>query len=107
MDKKLIKLSPLTESTFYILLVLKNPLHGYGIIKEIESLTNGRLLLAAGTLYGVIQKLLKYKLIYLVNEDVNNKGKKEYCITDMGNKVLTYEIKRIKLMIKNSKMVVN
>ena len=69
MDKKLLKFSPLTESTFYILLSLNSPLHGYGIIKKVEGLTDKRLLLAAGTLYGAIKTLLDNKLIKLISED--------------------------------------
>lgn len=106
MDKRIKKLSPLTESTFYVLLVLKNPLHGYGIIKEVEDLTKGRMVLAAGTLYGVIQNLRKYDLIYLYNEDIKNKKKKEYVITDIGLELLTFEVKRLREMIRNSRKVV-
>nr|MCR5390105.1 PadR family transcriptional regulator [Lachnospiraceae bacterium] len=46
---------PLTEAIFYILLALRHPNHGYGIIQEVESMTSGRLVLGAGTLYGAIQ----------------------------------------------------
>jgi DNA-binding PadR family transcriptional regulator len=102
MKKQLLKLSPLTEATFYILLALKDPLHGYGIIKQVEDMTNKRLKLAAGTLYGVIQKLLKYKLIYLYSELNDSKNKKEYLITDEGLELLNYEVKRFKEMIKNA-----
>ena len=107
MSKNIKALSPLTESTFYVLLVLKKPMHGYGIIKEVELLTKGRLTLAAGTLYGVIQNLLKYKLIYLYNEDVNNKKKKEYQITEEGAKLLRFETKRLREMIRNVRSVSN
>ncbi len=106
MDNKIKKLSPLTESTFYILLVLQNQNHGYGVIKQVEDLTKGRLKLAAGTLYGAIQNLLRYKLISLVNEDVSNKKKKEYLTTELGKSLLSYEIKRLKEMIKSAKVVI-
>jgi len=99
--KNLIKLSPLTEATYYILLSLRAPLHGYGIIKNVEEITNGRLKLAAGTLYGVIQNLIKYNLIILYNIEENNKKKKEYLITNDGLDLLKYETKRLKEMIKN------
>ena len=106
MDKKIRNLSPLTESTFYTLLVLQNPLHGYGIIKEVEEMTKGRLVLAAGTLYGVIQNLIKYELIYLYNEDIKSKKKKEYQVTQLGRELLKYETKRLKEMVRNSRKVV-
>ncbi|AIO18454.1 Transcriptional regulator PadR-like family protein [Candidatus Izimaplasma bacterium HR1] len=107
MNKKLLALSPLTESTFYILLVLSNPLHGYGIIKEVEVITNDRLTLAAGTLYGVIQNLLKYELIYLYDEDIKNKRKKEYQITEKGAILLGYETKRLREMVRNVRRITN
>ena len=101
MDKKLLKYSPLTEATFYILLSLNSPLHGYGIIKKVELLTNKRLKLAAGTLYGAIRTLLDYKLIELISEDMNNKGKKMYQSTISGKKLLYYEITRLREMVNN------
>ena len=51
MDKN----TPLTEAIFYILLALRKPNHGYGIIQEVEALTAGRVVLGPGTLYGAIQ----------------------------------------------------
>ena len=102
MDKKLLKFSPLTESTFYILLSLNKPLHGYGIIKKVEVLTKGRLKLAPGTLYGAISTLLSNKLIVLISEDKQSKGKKMYKISTSGKKLLYYEINRLREMISNS-----
>ena len=54
---------PLTETTFYILLVLTTPAHGYAIIQEIEKLSNGFVKVAAGTMYGAIENLLKLNWI--------------------------------------------
>ena len=48
----------LTEAVFYILLALQKPLHGYGIMQETSELSNGRLILSAGTLYGAISTLI-------------------------------------------------
>ena len=49
----------LTEAVYYILLSLTEPMHGYGIMQNVESLSNGRVRLAAGTLYGAISSLLE------------------------------------------------
>ena len=58
------KINSLSEQTFYILLsLLSEPLHGYGIIKKVEVMSNGNIVLAAGTLYGAIDNLKKSKLI--------------------------------------------
>ncbi len=102
MKKDITKYSPLTEATYYILLSLQTPLHGYGIIKKVEDMTNGRLVLAAGTLYGAISKLISYNLIELVSEDINNKKKKEYLLTESGFDLLKIELRRLKEMVKNS-----
>ena len=48
----------LTEAVFYILLSLQKPLHGYGIIQNVEQLSGGRVKLAAGTLYGALNSLV-------------------------------------------------
>ena len=50
--------SALTEAVYYILLSLTEPLHGYGIMQNVAQLSNGRVNLAAGTLYGAINTLL-------------------------------------------------
>lgn len=47
----------LTEAVFYILLSLDTPLHGYGIMQNVEHLSGGRVRLAAGTLYGALATL--------------------------------------------------
>ena len=66
------KKSPLSEQSFYILLALiDEPLHGYGIIKRVKELSQGMIVLAAGTLYGAIEKLKNQQMIELdhLNED--------------------------------------
>lgn len=90
------KSNPLTESTFYILLALASePLHGYGIIKKVEILSNNTINLAAGTLYGALENLKKTKLVnQLEGEDKSRR--KVYQITDKGIEVLTNDYLRIK-----------
>lgn len=90
------KHNPLTESTFYILLALSSEvLHGYGIIKKVESLSDGRIVLAAGTLYGALDNLKKSKLINQIHTD-NESRRKNYEITDIGRQVLNNDYLRIK-----------
>ena len=48
---------PLTETIFYVLLALGAPLHGYGIMQQVNELTAGRVALGAGTLYGALTNL--------------------------------------------------
>ena len=101
MDTKFKKLSPLTESTFYILLSLIEPLHGYGIIKKVDEMSRGRLRLAAGTLYGALGSLISNNLIVPAGEDRENPRRKTYQITDLGKQLLEYELARLREMIDN------
>ncbi len=95
------RFSPLTEATYYILLSLVEPLHGYGIIKKVEEMTMGRVRLAAGTLYGALSTLLDHKQIILIGEDKGNKRRKLYQITESGRVLLNYEIERLQEMVSN------
>ena len=54
----------LTEVTFYILLSLYAPKHGYAVMQFIEEKTGGRLSLGAGTLYGALNSLQEKKRIH-------------------------------------------
>lgn len=89
-----IKGGALTETTFFILLSLYKPNHGYGIMQFIENETDGRLSLGAGTLYGALNTLLKKGWIKLYSED--DKRKKEYLITEEGKKISEIELIRLK-----------
>jgi len=80
-----IKGGALTETTFLILLVTFNPIHGYGIMQFIENETGGRVALGAGTLYDTINTLLKKKWIETIGNN-NNVAKKDYIITGLGKK---------------------
>ncbi|MBI9012694.1 MAG: PadR family transcriptional regulator [Clostridiales bacterium] len=101
------KFSPLTESMYYILVSLIKPLHGYGIIKNVEEMSSGRVKLAAGTLYGALTNLEKNKLIIPTGIDPENKRRKMYQITDLGVKVLHDEIQRLEEMVRNGRGVLN
>lgn len=94
---------PITESTYYILLAVLKPNHGYGIIQKVQELTNERVRLGPGTLYGAINKLLEKNWINLYSEEKNSRKKKEYIITDLGLKVLGDEIKRLEELVENGK----
>ena len=81
------KETPLTEAFFYILLALRRPNHGYGVIQEVEELTKGRVVLGAGTLYGALQTMQKREWIRIYSQDTESRKKKEYIITDTGRSV--------------------
>lgn len=95
----------LTESTYYILLSLYSPQHGYGIMQEVENLSNGRVKLAAGTLYGALNTMCEKKWIVQLPIEKGSR-KKEYKLTDLGLKVLKNEIERLRELVKNGDLVV-
>lgn len=88
----------LTEAVYYILLSLMEPMHGYGIMQNVEKLSNGRVNLAAGTLYGAINTLLEKGWIVAVSEE---NRKKEYQITKQGKEMLLGEIIRLQELLEN------
>ena len=90
----------LTEAVFYILLSLEKPLHGYGIMQNAEKLSNGRVKLAAGTLYGAINTLLEKGWISSVPGE-NGDRKKEYVITESGKAAVFAELSRLRELVEN------
>ena len=92
----------LTEAVYYILLSLYKPLHGYGIIQNVNELSNGRVKLAAGTLYGAINTLVEKGWIDQLPENPESR-KKEYVITTAGKAVLAEEYSRLKELVDNGR----
>jgi len=96
---------PLTHTTFYTLLSLDKPLHGYGIMQRVEESSNGEVKLGPGTLYGALRKLEKQQLIYKVGEDEGDR-RKLYQLTNLGEEVIKLEFKRLNHLVKVSKEVI-
>jgi DNA-binding PadR family transcriptional regulator len=94
----------LTESVYYILLSLITPLHGYGIMQNVSTLSNGRVELGAGTLYGALNTLLGKGWIQLLDNDENSR-KKAYELTKLGHEVLENEYARLEELIRNGKKI--
>nr|MBR4280359.1 PadR family transcriptional regulator [Clostridia bacterium] len=90
----------LTEAVYYILLSLMQPLHGYGIMQNVEKLSGGRLHMAAGTLYGAISSMLEKGWI-VAHGAAEDSRKKEYVITDAGEAVLRGEYRRLRELVDN------
>ncbi|QBP43117.1 PadR family transcriptional regulator [Paenisporosarcina antarctica] len=83
----------MTETAFYILLSLTIPRHGYGIIKHVEELTKGRLVLGSGTIYGTLTKMQRDEIITVYADE---KRKTIYEITDVGKELMRHEVNRLK-----------
>ena len=98
---------PLTETTLFILLSLvPQPRHGYAIMKEVEAMSNGRIQLSTGTLYGAIKRMLDQGWIERYDETVvdgergqSNRERKAYRLTDLGHRILEAEMARLQSLI--------
>lgn len=94
---------PLTESTFFIILSLApGPKHGYAILKEVEGLSEGRVLLSTGTLYGALKRMLDGGWIERVPDpepDDSNRERKAYRLTKLGQRILEAETARLRRLL--------
>ena len=94
---------PLTETTLLILLSLApGPKHGYAIMKEVELLSDGRVLLSTGTLYGAIKRLLDDDWIERVDDPLPNntdRQRKAYALTLSGHRVVEAELQRLDKLV--------
>ena len=94
---------PLREPTVFILLSLSpGPKHGYAILKEVEALSEGRVMLSTGTLYGAIKRLLDSNWIKRVTDPIPNRTgreRKAYSLTERGRRVLNAEIQRMEKLV--------
>lgn len=91
---------PMTETGFYILLCLRDEMHGYSIVQKVEAMTGGTVRLSPGTMYGSLSKMEKDGLIRFVREE---EKRKIYQITDLGRDVLELEMSRIERLYRNMK----
>jgi len=97
--KVLKKYVPMSETAFYILLSLSKPRHGYGIVKHVEEITEGRIRLGSGTVYGTLTKMQKDGIITVFADEDR---KTVYEITVIGKKLIAAEIDRVKELHQNA-----
>ena len=90
---------PMTEAMYYVLLALMRPNHGYQLMQAILDVSNGRVNMGPGTLYGVLSRMEKDGLISLAENDGR---RKTYEITVDGEKALRTEYVRLQALIKDS-----
>ena len=100
--------TPLSEAVFFILLSLApRPKHGYAIMKDVENLSQERVVLSTGTLYGAIKRLLVQGWIEPAVEaewaadDAGEppRGRKAYALTELGRSILQAEISRLQSLV--------
>lgn len=96
---------PLTPAVLHILLALAGESkHGYGIMKAVEEMTDGKVTMGPGTLYGTIKRMLQAGLIEEGNEQpdptLNDERRRYYRLTPFGQRVLKAEVGRITDLMK-------
>jgi DNA-binding PadR family transcriptional regulator len=92
---------PLTEPVLLILLSLAGqPRHGYSILKDVEQMSDGRVVLSTGTLYGALRRLLDEEWIERIEEEESSRGRQAYRLTSQGRKNLQLEIGRMKQLTR-------
>jgi PadR family transcriptional regulator PadR len=87
----------MNEPTYFTLAaLLDGPLHGYGIVKRASELSGGRLRIAAGTLYGVLDRLREQGLVADEGQEIiDGRARRSYRLTGAGEAALTEEAERM------------
>lgn len=93
---------PLSETAYYIMLSLIEPRHGYGIMQYVQGLTDNRVVLGAGTLYGSLSRMEKDGLIEALGEE---ERRKIYQLTESGKQLLKLELQRLKELCSNGQRI--
>jgi len=88
---------PLTETTYFILLALAEPRHGYGVMQKVETLSEGKVTIGPGTMYGAFTNLEKAGLIKAAGQE---ERRKYYALTPLGKRVLAEQITRLEMMTR-------
>jgi len=92
---------PLSEPVLLVLLSLsEQPRHGYSILKDVGRMSDGRVVLSTGTLYGALQRLLNQGWIERFKEDEGTRDRRTYQLTTQGRKILQAEVTRMKHLTK-------
>ena len=98
------KYLPLTEATYYIMLTLIEPLHGYAVMQRVEQISQGTVKVGPGTLYGVFDTIEKAGLIVMAKEESRRKS---HTLTPKGKTVLASQVKRLEIMTNNGIAAMN
>lgn len=98
---------PLSEATFFIMLSLApEPKHGYAIMKDTRTLSDNRVVLSTGTLYGALKRLLEQGRVERVEDRRNGteRERKTYALTRQGQRVLNTEIERLQKLVSTARL---
>lgn len=95
----------MTETTYYTLLSVQEPRHGYAIMQFVNELTHKRIQLGTGTLYTMLGRLVEDELVDILSIEEN--GKKIYQITGIGQELVSLEIERLRQQLDNGVQIFN
>lgn len=99
---------PLSETTFFILLSLSpGPRHGYAIMKDVQALSEDRVKLSTGTLYGALKRLLEQGWVNRVDDpapDNTHRQRKAYALADRGRQLLAAEVARLNKLVAAARL---
>jgi DNA-binding PadR family transcriptional regulator len=96
---------PLTEAVLFILLSLApDPKHGYAIMKDVRALSENRVVLSTGTLYGALKRLLEQGWIERVEDtkdatEESRRPRKAYALTNRGRRIMDAEVARLRSLV--------
>lgn len=97
------KYQTLTEQMFYILICLTQESCGVDIMKKVEELTNGRVIIGPGTLYSLLDNFVKEKII--IETKIENR-RKNYVITSHGTEMIEKEYLRVTKLKNDYEMLI-
>lgn len=97
---------PLTEATYYILVALHQPRHGYAIMQYVDELSQGRVKLGAGTLYTAISKLTAQGFILPVESEGAEERRKSYLLSEPGKTLVMLEFDRLEALVGQTRPIV-
>ncbi|WP_447001788.1 PadR family transcriptional regulator [Saccharothrix isguenensis] len=97
----------MSEQVFLVLTALaEEPLHGYAIVRAVDGLSEGRMRLRVGTLYGVLDRLVAEGLAERDREEVHQgRLRRYYRLTDSGVRVLSAEVARLSANVRAASSV--
>lgn len=96
------KYIPMTETTYYTLLALKEARHGYAIMQFVSELTENRIRMGPGTLYTMLGRLTDDGMIAIISSE---NGKKVYRLTPVGEEILGMELERLRQQLRNGEEI--
>ena len=98
-----IEVRPLSDQVLWILVSLsRQPQHGYALMKDVESISDGRTRLSTGTLYGALRRLIEQGLIETVEGADSSRDKQTYRLAKAGRARLETELERLQHVVRTA-----